>query len=111
MPLISPSTFAELREMSGEDLINELIDAFLDDAPRMIAAMQAGLEAGDVESVRRNAHSMKSNAETFGATELAVVARELEALARAGDLEVGNRFEVLQESYRGASQELQGLRV
>lgn len=111
MPLISPSTFADLKEMSGEDLINELIDAFLDDAPRMIAAMQAGLEARDVESVRRNAHSMKSNAETFGATALAVVAREVEALARAGDLDVGNRLEVLQEAYRGASQELEGLRV
>jgi histidine phosphotransfer protein HptB len=111
MPLISPSTFAELREMSGEDLINELIDAFLDDAPRMIAAMRAGLEAGDVESVRRNAHSLKSNAETFGATELADVAREVEALARAGDLEVGNRLAVLQDAYRGASQELEGLRV
>ena len=111
MPLISPSTFADLKEMSGEDLINELIDAFLDDAPRMIAAMQAGLEARDVESVRRNAHSMKSNAETFGATALAIVAREVEALARAGDLDVGNRLELLQEAYRAASQELEGLRA
>lgn len=111
MPLINPSTFAELAEMSGEDLINELIDAFLDDAPRMIAAMRAGLEARDVESVRRNAHSMKSNAETFGATELAGVAREVEALARAGDLNVGNRLEILEEACRGVSQELQGFRV
>ncbi len=111
MPLISPSAFAELKELSGEDFINELIDAFLDEAPRMIAAMQAGLETRDVESVRRNAHSMKSNADTFGATELAVIAREVEALARAGDLNVGNRLETLRTAYRGASQELENMRT
>lgn len=111
MPLISPSAFAELKELSGEDLINELIDAFLDEAPRMIAAMQTGLEARDIESVRRNAHSMKSNADTFGAIELAAIAREVEDLARAGDLNVGNRLEALREAYRGASHELENMRT
>ena len=32
MPVIDQATFEELKQMSGEDFINELIDAFLDDA-------------------------------------------------------------------------------
>lgn len=111
MSVIDETAFAELKEMSGEDLINELIDAFLDEGPRMIAAIAAGLEARDVDSVRRNAHSMKSNAETFGASVLTTVAREMEALARAGDLNVGNRIELLREAYAAASNALEDLRT
>lgn len=111
MPLINPSTFAALKEMSGEDLINALIDAFLEDAPKMIAAMQAGLDARNVESVRRNAHSMKSNADIFGATALAAIASEMEAMARAGDLKLWARFEVLREACVSASKELEGMRI
>lgn len=111
MPLISPATFAELKRMSGDELINDVIDAFLDDAPKMIAAMQAALDSHDVESFRRNAHSMKSNADTFGATALAAVARELEAMGRAGDLNVGNRLEVLRTACEAVSEELEGMRT
>ena len=111
MSLISPATFADLRRMSGDELINEVIDAFRDDAPRMIAAMQTALNTHDVESFRRNAHSMKSNADTFGATALAALARELEALGRAGDLNVGNRVEVLRTACDAVSEELAGMRI
>ncbi len=111
MPLISPATFAELKRMSGDELINDVIDAFLDDAPKMIAAMQAALDSHDVESFRRNAHSMKSNADTFGATALAALARELEAMGRAGDLNVGNRLAVLRVAWDAVSEELEGMRT
>ena len=82
MSVIDRTTFEELKQMSGEDFINELIDAFLDDAPNMIHQMQSALAAKDVESFRRNAHSLKSNANTFGATELAGLAKELELMAQ-----------------------------
>jgi HPt (histidine-containing phosphotransfer) domain-containing protein len=111
MSLISPATFADLRRMSGDELINEVIDAFLDDAPKMIAAMQTALRTRDVESFRRNAHSMKSNADTFGATALAALARELEAMGRAGDLNVGNRVDVLRTACDAVSSELEGMRI
>ncbi len=111
MPLINQATFAELKRMSGDELINEVIDAFLDDAPKMIAAMQAALGSHDVESFRRNAHSMKSNADTFGATALAALARELEAMGRAGDLNVGNRLEMLRTACDAVSEELEGMRT
>jgi len=111
MPVIDNTTFNELKQMSGEDFINELIDAFLDDAPNMIQNMQTALEAKDVDSFRRNAHSMKSNANTFGAMELGALAKELEYMGRENNLEIGNRLDVLKEAYAKAAEELKGMRV
>ena len=111
MTLIDKATFEELKQISGEDFINELIDAFLDDAPNMIQNMQSALETKDVESFRRNAHSMKSNANTFGAMELGALAKELEFMAKENNLDVGNRLVVLSEAYGKVAEELKGMRV
>ena len=111
MPLIDPATFNELKQMSGGDFINELIDAFLDDAPNMIQNMQTALDANDVESFRRNAHSLKSNANTFGAMELGILAKELEIMAKENNLNVGNRLAVLNEMFGKVAEELQGMRA
>jgi HPt (histidine-containing phosphotransfer) domain-containing protein len=111
MPVIDQSTFNELKQISGEDFITELIDAFLEDAPNMIRNMQLALETKDVESFRRNAHSMKSNANTFGAMELAALAKGLELKAKENDLDVGNRLEVLMEAYGKAAEALREMRT
>lgn len=111
MTVIDRATFDELQQMSGADFINELIDAFLDDAPNMIQNMYAALDTKDLESFRRNAHSLKSNANTFGATELGSLAKELEIMAKENNLEIGNRLEVLNESFGRAAEELKGMRI
>jgi histidine phosphotransfer protein HptB len=111
MPVIDKATFEELKQMSGADFINELIDAFIDDAPYMISQMQTALAIKDVESFRRNAHSLKSNANTFGATELATLAKELELMARENNLDIGNRLEILNEAFGKVANELKELRT
>jgi histidine phosphotransfer protein HptB len=111
MSVIDKATFEELKNMSGEDFIDELIDAFLEDGPNMLNNLQTALEAKDVESFRRNAHSLKSNANTFGATELSMLARELEYMARDNNLDVGNRLETLHQAFSTVADELKGLRA
>ncbi len=111
MPVIDTLIFEELKQMSGVDFINELIDAFLEDAPQMIQGMRTALDTKEVESFRRNAHSLKSNAYTFGATELGTLARELEFMAKENNLDVGNRLETLSETFENVADELRGLRV
>ena len=111
MPTIDPSTFNELKQMSGADFINELIDAFLEDAPNMIQNMYTALDTNDVELFRRNAHSLKSNANTFGATELGALAKELEFMAKENNLDVGTRLAVLNEALGKVAEELRGMRV
>jgi histidine phosphotransfer protein HptB len=111
MPVIDQATFEELKQMSGEDFINELIEAFLDDGPNMLNNMQTALETKDVESFRRNAHSLKSNANTFGATELGVLAKELESMARENNLDISDRLEKLKQAFSMAASELKEMRA
>jgi len=111
MPVIDNTTFNDLKEMSGAEYINELIDAFLDDAPNMITAMRSALSTKDAESFRRNAHSLKSNANTFGAANLGALAKELEMMGRENNLDVGNRLDVLREEFRKVADELRGMRT
>src|SRR5687767_4225334 len=111
MPIIDPAAFEELKQISGADFITELIDAFLDDAPKMIGAMVTALATRDTESFRRNAHSLKSNASTFGATELAGLAKELEMMARENNLEVGERLGNLRNALQKAAAELEAMRT
>ena len=111
MTVINKSTFDELKLVSGDDFIGELIDTFLEDAPGMIEEMKSALEGNDADTFRRAAHSMKSNAATFGADDLAALAKELEMLGKENKLnETGDRLRSLEEAYEVAKTELEGLK-
>jgi HPt (histidine-containing phosphotransfer) domain-containing protein len=85
---IDPAVFANLVEMTdGEmDFVDELVDTFLEDGDRQIAAMRAGVAGGDVEMLSRAAHSMKSGSLNVGALELGGLSRELEEAGRSGSV-------------------------
>lgn len=107
---IDMNTFNDLKESTGADYIGELIDAFLDDAPNLFAQMKSALANNEAESFRRAAHSMKSNAATFGARELSGLAKELEHLGRENNLEIGNKLEVMEEAFRQVENQLRALK-
>ena len=109
MSSIDLKIFNELREATGADFISELVHAFLEAAPVQIAQMRSALTASDVEAFRRAAHTLKSNAATFGAAELSALARELEMLGRENNLAVGNRIEVLNEAFERVKNRLNEL--
>jgi HPt (histidine-containing phosphotransfer) domain-containing protein len=99
-PPVDASVLDRLAEsMGGDDaFVAELIDQFVTDSPGLVAAARKGLEAGDADEVRRAAHTLKSNAATFGANELADCSSRLEAAAKAGQLEDGPaRLEAIDE--------------
>ena len=75
---IDPHAFAELQANAGADFVKELIDTFFEEAPTMLDEMRAALAAGDAETFRRAAHSLKSNSQTFGAVALGALARDAE---------------------------------
>jgi HPt (histidine-containing phosphotransfer) domain-containing protein len=77
-PIIDPATFAELQQTAGADFVVELVGTFFEEAPQMLAEIRAALAAGSAERFRRAAHSLKTNANTFGALPLGAKARELE---------------------------------
>jgi HPt (histidine-containing phosphotransfer) domain-containing protein len=76
--LIDRATFTDLRENVGAEFVAELVDTFLEEAPGMLAQLRTALALSDADAYRRAAHSLKSNANTFGAHGLASKARDLE---------------------------------
>jgi HPt (histidine-containing phosphotransfer) domain-containing protein len=75
---IDLAVFRELQDTAGADFVVELVDAFLEEAPVMLAELRSARAAADAERFRRAAHSLKSNSTTFGATSLGQMARALE---------------------------------
>jgi HPt (histidine-containing phosphotransfer) domain-containing protein len=106
---IDAATFVELQESAGADFVAELVDTFLEEAPRMLAELRATATTGRPEAFRRAAHSLKSNANTFGATRLGALARDLELNGVA----VGGgaaELDALEREYERVSARLQELR-
>ncbi|MGE5073364.1 MAG: Hpt domain-containing protein [Anaerolineae bacterium] len=105
------TTFEELKAMSGADFIDELVDTFLEDAPKLIMEMKTALRAGDSETFRRAAHSLKSNSATFGAARLSGMAKDLEMLGRENKMaEAESQLPAVEELLKTVEVELRGLR-
>jgi HPt (histidine-containing phosphotransfer) domain-containing protein len=105
------TTFEELKEVSGADFIDELVDTYLEDSPKLMAEMKSSLQSGDAETFRRAAHSLKSNSATFGASHLSGMAKELEMLAKENRLaEAGEKLPTVEEVLHAVEAELRRLK-
>ncbi|MBM3907652.1 MAG: Hpt domain-containing protein [Gemmatimonadetes bacterium] len=109
MSVIDAVVLGRLQQEHDAEVLGAVIDLFVEDVPVLLTALDAALAAGDVEAFRRHAHTMKSNADTFGATTLAALARELEEIARTGSLRVDDRLAPLGAASREAVEALQRL--
>jgi HPt (histidine-containing phosphotransfer) domain-containing protein len=77
-----------LAVLGGEFIyLEELIDSFLEDAPKLLGELERSVEAGQAEGVRRVAHSLKSNGMDFGAVKFASLCKELEMVGNSGVLD------------------------
>jgi HPt (histidine-containing phosphotransfer) domain-containing protein len=107
--LIDAEVFAELQRTAGSDFVADLVQTFCEEGPTLLAELRAAATAGAAERVRRAAHSLKSNGQTFDATRLAAQARALEqgglpvadAALQAFDTELRRSLAALQELARG----------
>ena len=75
---IDPALLSELKATTGAEFAAELLDTFLEEVPAMLAELRAARAEGSADRFRRAAHSLKSNASTFGAVRLAAMARNFE---------------------------------
>ncbi|HYJ40377.1 MAG TPA: response regulator [Steroidobacteraceae bacterium] len=71
----------------GQDrLLSRLIALYRDDSSQLLADMENALKVGNTENVARAAHTLKSSSANLGATNVAAIARQIEHLARGGDI-------------------------
>ena len=74
-----------------EQLLHEVIEIFIDLAPKHVDTLRRALGEGDEEVVERTAHSMKGELGYLGIAEVSEQAREIEELGRKHDLEQASR--------------------
>ncbi len=101
-----------LRDLGGDDFLDEVIEAFLADAPALVATLRRSLEEQSAEELRRAAHTLKSNGATLGAGEFAELCRTLEQRAKAGELDDASQLvDLIEQEYRPLEEALAALRT
>jgi PAS domain S-box-containing protein len=75
------------RLMDDEELIKAVTDGFLLDIPKQIEKLREYLAAGEVEGVKRQAHTIKGASSNVGGERLRAVAFAMEKKAGEGELE------------------------
>jgi signal transduction histidine kinase/ligand-binding sensor domain-containing protein/DNA-binding NarL/FixJ family response regulator len=85
-----PSYLESLRRLeavTGRELIATVVHGFLAETPRRLARAREALERGDTEAFVFAIHSLKGSSAQLGATRLAALCGEAEAVGREGSLE------------------------
>lgn len=87
-PALDPEGLEGLLELVDEgdmSFLEDLYGSFLDSIPAALAAATGFLDAGDLESVGREAHSLKGASANVAALPLSDLCREVEDAARDGN--------------------------
>jgi PAS domain S-box-containing protein len=107
---LDDGALGNLRDLGGDEFLGEVIDAFLADAPAMLATLRRSLDSQNSEELRRAAHTLKSNGATLGAAEFAELCRALEQRAKAGELDGASELvDRIEQEYRPLEEALSAL--
>jgi len=105
MPLVAQWGSISLRSKRNASKV------VLDDAPALVATLRAAHEQGDREELRRAAHTLKSNGQTFGAERFSELCRELEERAKSDELDgAADLLNSIEREYAALEQTLAALR-
>ncbi len=85
-PVLDDAVLEELRSILGNE-VDRLIEVFLDDTPRLIAALETAATGPDYEMLRNASHTLKSSSANLGAMSLSNAAKKLELGIRTQTLE------------------------
>ncbi len=104
-PAVFDRTALEERVGLEPGVLGAVVETFVEEAPRQLAALAAALDDRDLDALRRRAHQLKGAAGSVGAMRLWTAAALLEREARCCETEhLGERLEALER-------ELEALRL
>jgi HPt (histidine-containing phosphotransfer) domain-containing protein len=105
---IDMDTLDRLRDIVGGDEadLKELIESFLEEAPGLLESLLASREGPDMVTMRRSAHSLKSNARDMGALAVADLCARIEHSSAAGTVPDAAVFEDVKQQANAAFEEL-----
>jgi CheY-like chemotaxis protein len=86
-PLPAWTDTEALERLGGdEELLRELCQIFLQESPKLLIKLKQAVVDGDVETVKRSAHSLKGEVSYLSAEDVSKTAKELERMADENDL-------------------------
>jgi HPt (histidine-containing phosphotransfer) domain-containing protein len=104
---IDVSALERLRKLGGEVLVSKMVDLFISHAEPAIQEASAGVGSGDLDVVRRAAHSLKSSAGNLGAQHVQRLAERIEQSAEhRNTAELKELMASLKEAYSEAKAQL-----
>jgi CheY-like chemotaxis protein len=78
---------AQLREdLGGPAPVEQIVALFLEKTPPILAELRDAVTRGDLDAVRRSAHTIKGTSATLGARALSEKCKRLEEQARTGEV-------------------------
>jgi PAS domain S-box-containing protein len=89
-PALSPDSLNGLRELGSDgdgDILTELIDTFLENSPRVLAAAEEALKNQAPAAIAQAAHTLMGSSSNFGAKPLQALCAQLETVGRSPNFE------------------------
>jgi PAS domain S-box-containing protein len=86
-PVLDAGVFEQLARDTSPEIVPKMLAAFSKETTGRVQTLRQLADAGaaDHEQLQREAHTLKSSAATFGASELHAIARDVEMACRAGE--------------------------
>ena len=103
---LDQSVLEGLRELGGQELLEELKDLFLEQAPAHLEALRRAVTEEDALSIERAAHTLKGSCGNMGASRMMAICIALEGVGHTGEMEralvLVERLDAELERVRGA---------
>jgi len=90
VPVLDTEVVAELRELQiegEEDVVAQLVRAYLQDLPERLGTIQTAVQNGDASAIEMAAHALKAASGSIGALQVARICRLLEHAGAEGALD------------------------
>jgi PAS domain S-box-containing protein len=84
-PILDLDILEQLRDIGGVELVESVLDDFVEEATVLVREALEAFAAGDVPTVKSHLHTLKGSAGTVGVARLARIAREAEGKLKMQD--------------------------
>ena len=93
------ASFDEAQEQGEPDFVVELIDLYLEEAPRFFNSIRDGLANNDWLSAKRAAHSLRGSSSNLGIVQMSLIAGALEQLTTNQDASAAELLQGLEDEF------------
>jgi CheY-like chemotaxis protein len=85
-PAYDAAALHDFIEMMGEELVPEMLDTYLTDSKTQMDELHTAFRQNNLTVFQRAAHTLKSSSAMLGALGISGLCRDMEAIARSGDI-------------------------